>query len=68
MEFTGPAQTPPLGLRCVEITTQPDNAAWQKVIRGNGGVVVEAFTTVAALGGAPELRFRIAVTAAAPEA
>jgi predicted acetyltransferase len=49
----------PLGLRFVEITTQPDNLASQKVIRANGGVLVEEFITVASLGGQPELRFRI---------
>jgi predicted acetyltransferase len=45
----------------VEVTTSPDNLASQKVIRANGGVLVEAFEKVAALGGGPELRFRIAL-------
>jgi predicted acetyltransferase len=54
-------EAPAVGLRFVEITTQPDNLASQKVICANGGVLAEEFTTVAALGGKPELRFRIAL-------
>ncbi len=52
-------EAPATGLRFVEITTQPDNLASQKVIRANRGVLVEEFITEPALGGLPELRFRI---------
>ena len=47
------------GLRYVELTTQPDNLASQRVIEQNGGVLVETFITPLALGGRPELRYRI---------
>lgn len=50
-----------IGLDHVEITTSPDNLASQRVIRANGGVLVEEFITEPGLGGAPELRFRIDV-------
>ena len=49
------------GLPFVEITTQPDNLASQKVILANGGVLVERFEKLAYLGGGPEVRFRIAL-------
>lgn len=47
------------GLPYVEITTDPDNVASQKVISANGGVLIEAFTKPAAFGSTPGLRFRI---------
>ena len=47
------------GLRYVEITTQPDNVPSQRVILANGGVLVEEFTTPAALGGRREVRYRV---------
>ena len=47
------------GLAFLEITTDPDNIASQKVITGNGGVLIEPFTKPAAFGAAPGLRFRI---------
>ena len=47
------------GLPYVEITTDPDNIASQKVITANGGVLIEAFTKPAAYGNAPGLRYRI---------
>ncbi|MBI2772198.1 MAG: GNAT family N-acetyltransferase [Burkholderiales bacterium] len=47
------------GLPHVEITTSPDNAASQKVITANGGVLVEEFEKLASLGGGRELRFRV---------
>jgi predicted acetyltransferase len=47
------------GLRYVEITTQPDNVASQRVITANGGVLVEEFVTPPALGGKRELRYRV---------
>ena len=37
----------------------PDNFASQKVIRANGGVLVEEFKKRLELGGSPELRFRV---------
>jgi predicted acetyltransferase len=53
------ADVPAEGLNYVEITTSPDNLASQKVIRANGGVLVEEFVKTPGLGGTPELRFRI---------
>jgi predicted acetyltransferase len=47
------------GLPHVELTTTPQNIASQKVIRANGGVLVEEFEKLPSLGGGPELRFRI---------
>jgi len=41
------------------LTTDPDNAASQKVITANGGVFVERFRASAAHGKKEELRFRI---------
>jgi predicted acetyltransferase len=49
------------GLPYVELTTDPDNEASQKVITANGGVFVERFRTVAGHGGKEELRWRIAL-------
>ncbi|HEX8535602.1 MAG TPA: GNAT family N-acetyltransferase [Allosphingosinicella sp.] len=49
------------GLPYVEITTDPDNKASQGVIEANGGILVERFTKLPAQGGAPALRFRIAL-------
>lgn len=49
------------GLRYVEITTAPDNAASQRVIQRNGGVLVEEFVTPSALGGRLELRYRVSL-------
>jgi predicted acetyltransferase len=47
------------GLPHVELTTDPDNVASQKVITKNGGVLVERFNKVAAHGGGASLRWRI---------
>ena len=47
------------GLPWIDLTTDPDNLASQKVIAANGGVLVERFTKDAAYGGSPGLRFRI---------
>ena len=52
---------PARGLSYVEITTDPDNVASQKVIEANGGVLVERFTKTAHHGGKPGLRYRIDV-------
>ena len=49
------------GLAFVEITTDPDNLASQRVILANGGVLVERFTKPAQYGGVEGLRFRIAL-------
>ena len=49
------------GLRYVEITTQPNNVPSQRVITANGGVLIEEFVTPQALGGKPELRYRVRV-------
>ncbi|MEN0075449.1 MAG: GNAT family N-acetyltransferase [Paracraurococcus sp.] len=51
----------PLGLPWVELTTDPDNLASIAVITRNGGVPVGRFEKDAAHGGAPGLRFRIAL-------
>ncbi len=49
-----------LGLPYVEVTTDVDNVASQKVITANGGVLVERFTMPAAYGpDSPALRWRI---------
>ena len=47
------------GLRYVEITTAPDNAASRRVIEANGGVFVEEFVTPPAFGARRELRYRV---------
>jgi predicted acetyltransferase len=51
------------GLRCVEITTDPDNRASQRVIEANGGRLVERFDKGAEYGHAPGLRYVIALGA-----
>lgn len=50
-----------LGLDYVELTTDPDNIASQRVIEANGGVLVERFIKTAHYGGKPGLRYRIPV-------
>ena len=52
------------GLRYVEITTQPDNVASQRVITANGGVLIEEFITPPAIGGHRELRYRVQIDGA----
>ena len=47
------------GLRHVEITTRHDNVPSQRVILANGGVLVEEFTALPALGGHRHLRYRV---------
>jgi predicted acetyltransferase len=49
------------GLRYVEVTTDPDNIPSRRGDRANGGVLVETFTRLAALGGTPGQRYRINV-------
>lgn len=46
-------------LAFVEITTDVDNVASQRVILANGGVPVERFTKPAAFGSKPGFRYRI---------
>jgi predicted acetyltransferase len=48
-----------VGLDHVEITTDLDNLASQKVTLANGGILVGRFTKVAAYGGAESLKYRI---------
>jgi predicted acetyltransferase len=50
-----------VGLRFVEITTNPDNVASQRVVEANGGELVERFVKPAQFGSTPALRFRIAL-------
>jgi predicted acetyltransferase len=50
-----------LGLPFIEITTDPDNGASQRVIEKAGGVLFERYTRPAAYGGEPGLRYRIDV-------
>jgi predicted acetyltransferase len=47
------------GLPSIEITTDPENVASQRVIEGNGGVLVGSFTKPAQYGAIPGLRYRI---------
>jgi predicted acetyltransferase len=47
------------GLEYVEITTDPDNLASQKVVLANGGIPVERFQEPSQYGGHDGLRFRI---------
>src|SRR5262245_33755956 len=47
------------GLRYVEITTDPDNVASQRVVEANGGVLVEEFVKPAQFGGTRGLRYRV---------
>lgn len=47
------------GLPYVYVTTVPDNAASQRVILANGGVLVDRFQQLAVHGGGDALRFRI---------
>jgi predicted acetyltransferase len=54
-----------VGLPYVEITTDPDNIASQRVIEANGGVLVEHFIKPQQFGCRPGLRFRITFTPAA---
>jgi len=51
------------GLCQIEITTDPDNLASQRVITANDGVLVETFDKGAAYGHAPGLRYRIELAA-----
>ena len=48
-----------VGLPYVEITTDPDNIASQRVIEANGGILIEHFIKPPQFGSKPGLRFRI---------
>jgi predicted acetyltransferase len=50
-----------LGLRHVDITTEPENLASQRVIEANGGKLLGPFTKPAGFGGGPGLRYRVAL-------
>ena len=47
------------GLTRVEITTDPDNVASQRVITANGGELIEEFLSPRSHGARPTLRYRI---------
>jgi predicted acetyltransferase len=47
------------GLRHVDITTRRENVPSQRVILANGGVLIEEFTALPALGGHRHLRYRV---------
>jgi predicted acetyltransferase len=50
-----------VGLDYVELTTDPDNLASQRVIEASGGMLIERFTRPAQYGATPALRWRIAL-------
>ena len=54
------------GLDYVEITTDPDNLASQRVIEANGGTLIERFTKLPQYGSTPGLRYRIALARIPP--
>jgi predicted acetyltransferase len=47
------------GLPHVDLTTDPENLASQRVVLANGGTLIERFIKPAAYGGQPGLRFRV---------
>ena len=49
------------GLASLDITTDPDNTASQRVITGNGGVLIGGFDKGAAYGHKPGLRYRVSL-------
>ncbi|MBK1689221.1 GNAT family N-acetyltransferase [Rubrivivax gelatinosus] len=53
-----------VGLPWVDITTDPDNLASQRVILANGGELVERFTKPQQFGSTPGLRWRISLALA----
>lgn len=50
------------GLRFVEVTTDVDNLASQRVVIANGGELIEQFLKAPSHGGAASLRYRIALS------
>ena len=53
------------GLEYIDLTTDADNVASQRVIEANRGRLVERFRKPEALGGGEALRFRIAIESTA---
>lgn len=51
------------GLPYVEVTTDADNFASQRVVEANGGELIERFRKPESHGGADSLRFRIVLEA-----
>jgi predicted acetyltransferase len=51
-----------IGLPYIELTTDADNVASQRVILANGGAMTERFDKPAVYGGQPAIRFRICLT------
>lgn len=49
------------GLSYVEITSDPQNKASQRVIEANGGILVERFVKPVQFGSTPGLRYRVAL-------
>jgi predicted acetyltransferase len=49
------------GLSYVELTTDADNLASQRVIEANGGTLIERFSKPVPYGGAESLRYRISL-------
>ncbi|OYU95882.1 MAG: GNAT family N-acetyltransferase [Burkholderiales bacterium PBB5] len=47
------------GLRSLQLVTDPDNQASQRVIQANGGQLVERFNRPPVFGGTPALRWQI---------
>jgi predicted acetyltransferase len=48
-----------IGLRFVEITTDPENAPSRRVIESNGGILIQEFIKPPQFGSKPGLRYRI---------
>lgn len=61
------AEARALDLPHVEVTTDPDNIASQKVILAAGGELHERFNKPHQFGGKPALRYRIALMAPSPQ-
>jgi predicted acetyltransferase len=50
------------GLPFVDLTTDPDNTASQRVMTANGAVLLESFDKGEIYGNKPGLRYRIALS------
>ncbi|MBV8331962.1 MAG: GNAT family N-acetyltransferase [Candidatus Eremiobacteraeota bacterium] len=50
------------GLQYVDLTTDPDNVPSVRVIRNNGGTLIERFRADAGLGSVERVRYRITLT------
>ena len=53
------AEAKVLGLEYIEMTTDPDNIASQRVMLASGAVLVERFQKPAVYGGIDGLRYRL---------